>query len=141
MTQLQLAIPSLMGRNVWSDFFDDFLSNPTKVVKQTTTGYPVTDIFRDLEENQVIEMALAGFTKESITVETQSNQITIRSEGIENRPSDNHGGIARRAFKKTFIDYNNELELSNAKVTFVQGLLRVVIPMKEAAYPKQITIE
>ena len=79
MTQLQLAIPSLMGRNVWSDFFDDFLSNPTKVVKQTTTGYPVTDIFRDIEENQVIEMALAGFTKESITVETQSNQITIRT--------------------------------------------------------------
>ena len=140
MTKLQLAIPSLMGRNVWSDFFDDFLSNPTNVVKQTT-GYPVTDIFRDVEENQVIEMALAGFTKESITVETQSNQITIRSEGIENRPSDNHGGIARRAFKKTFIDYNNELELSDAKVTFVQGLLRVVIPMKEAAYPRQITIE
>ena len=138
MTQYSLQIPSLMGRSAWHELFDGFLSNPTQVVKQTTTGYPVTDIYRDDNENQVIEMALAGFTKESINVEVQSNQITISSEGfVPERPA----RIARRAFAKTFVDYNDELNLTDSKITFEQGLLKVLIPMKEFKIPKQLVIE
>ena len=83
MTQYTLQIPSVMGRAVWHKFFDEFHTNPTKVVQQSTNGYPVTDIYTDDHHNQVIEMALAGFRKEDIKVETQSNHITISSEGVE----------------------------------------------------------
>ena len=47
MTQYTLQIPSVMARAVWHKFFDEFHTNPTKVVQQSTNGYPVTDIYTD----------------------------------------------------------------------------------------------
>ena len=141
MTQYTLQIPSVMGRAVWHKFFDEFHSNPTKVVQQSTNGYPVTDIYTDDNHNQVIEMALAGFRKEDIKVETQSNQITISSEGVEALVNGRKSRIARRGFEKTFVDYNNELELSDSKVTFEHGLLKIEISMKQHKMPKILDIK
>ena len=141
MTQYTLQIPSVMGRAVWHKFFDEFHTNPTKVVQQSTNGYPLTDIYTDDHHNQVIEMALAGFRIEDIKVETQSNHITISSEGVEALVNGRKGRIARRGFERTFVDYNNELELSESTVTFEHGLLKIKIPMKQHKMPKILDIK
>ena len=127
-----LQIPSIMHKTMFGNLLHDFHKIPKR------KSFPITDVYRDDNDNQVIEMALAGYNKDLIKIEVRSNQITISSAGVESKRESN---IARRGFLKTFIDYNNEMDLSNAKATFVQGLLRVVISPKTSANCTSIPIE
>jgi len=127
-----LQIPSIMHKTMFGNLLHDFHKIPKR------RSFPITDVYRDDNDNQVIEMALAGYNKDLIKIEVRSNQITISSAGAESKRESN---IARRGFLKTFIDYNNEMDLSNAKATFVQGLLRVVVSPKTSAKCTSIPIE
>ena len=77
MTTLTLRSPSLMGRNAFEQIFDQVFGDQRNMIKQSTSGYPITDIYKDDNNNQVIEMALAGFTKEDINIEVRENKISI----------------------------------------------------------------
>lgn len=153
MTGLTLRTPSIMGRNVFDQIFDHFFSDHHTMIKRSTDGYPLTDIYKDENDNQVIEMALAGFTKEDIKVLIQENKITIRYDGaIEEAAKDVRGDIyeirkrpqrriAKRAFNKTFVDYQNNCNLMGSQATFENGLLRIVIPNNIEAIPTEIKIK
>ena len=69
--------PSLLGRGVFDDIFDSMLDFPT-LMNRTTQGYPVADIYQD-EGQTVLEFALAGFSKEDLSVEIkpEKNSITV----------------------------------------------------------------
>ena len=137
---LRASVPALLGRNSIDQLFDAFFENPRAQIEKSTQGYPLTDIYRDEENNQVIEMALAGFTKEDVNIEIHDNAITISHKGKPWRGEDAQPRrIARRSFTKTFIDYDNQLNLAKSTATFLNGLLKVTIP-KVADKPK-ITIE
>ena len=127
-----LQIPSIMHKTMFGNLLHDFHKIPKR------KSFPITDVYRDDNDNQVIEMALAGYNKDLIKIEVRSNQITISSAGAESKRESN---IARRGFLKTFIDYNNEMDLSNAKATFVQGLLKIVISPKPTYKQTLINIE
>ena len=135
MTQLQLAFPSLLGKTIFDDFFRDDVEN---LVTKSTTGFPVTDIYKDDDGNSIIEMALAGYTKDDISVETENNKVTIASDGTE---STKGRRIARRSFIKTFVNYDNLLDLSKISATFEHGLLRLTVPTKIDATKRIIDIE
>ena len=135
MTQLQLAFPSLMGKTIFDEFFRNDAEN---LVSKSTTGFPVTDIYKDDTGNSIIEMALAGYTKDDITVEAENNKVTIISDGTE---STKGRRIARRAFRKSFVNYDNLLDLSGMSASFEHGLLRLTIPTKVEASKRIITIE
>jgi molecular chaperone IbpA len=99
------------------------------LLKRTTDGYPLTDVYRDENDNQVIEMALAGFSKKDLEIKVKDNTITI---GHQSSASGNNGRrIARRSFTKTFVDYNNTLNLAKSKANFENGLLVITIPQLE----------
>ena len=127
-----LQIPSIMHKTMFGNLLHDFHKIPKR------KSFPITDVYRDDDDNQVIEMALAGYNKDLIKIEVRSNQITISSAGVDSKRESN---IARRGFLKTFIDYNNEMDLSNAKATFIQGLLRIVVSPKASAKCTSITIQ
>jgi len=127
-----LQIPSIMHKTMFGNLLHDFHKIPKR------KSFPITDVYRDDNDNQVIEMALAGYNKDLIKIEVRSNQITISSAGADSKRESN---IARRGFLKTFIDYNNEMDLSNAKATFVQGLLRVIVSPKTSAKCTTISID
>ena len=112
------------------------------MIKQSTSGYPITDIFKDDDGNQVIQMALAGFRKPDIDIQVKENEITICYKGTEpwrgeDRPQRR---IAKRNFTRTFVDYSNQLNLSESQATFEDGLLQIIIPQMESAKPKMIEI-
>ena len=113
-----LQIPSIMQKAVYGNLLHDFHKAPKR------KSFPLTDLYRDKHGNQIIEMALAGYTKDSISIQVNSNQITISSGGIK---TERESSIARRAFTKTFIDYNNEMDLANCVAAFEQGLLKITI--------------
>ena len=136
--------PSIMGQSVLDSIFEQLIVRSPdwsrEVTKKSTEGYPVTDIYKDDENNQVIEVALAGFSKEDLKVEVRDNDITISCESI---PSDDTTSrrIARRSFAKSFVDYENQLDMKKSNASFENGLLRVIIPPTEESKMTPIVIK
>ena len=144
MTRFALThVPALLGNSAIDRLFEEFFQNPEPYVKQTTNGYPLTDIYKEEDGSQVIEMALAGFSKEDILINTEANKITISAEGskLKGQLAENRRRIAKRAFKKSFVDYHNTLDFGSSNATFENGLLRIQIPLREEVKPRQITIK
>ena len=144
MTRFALThVPALLGNGAIDRLFEEFFQNPEPYVKQTTNGYPLTDIYKEDDGSQVIEMALAGFSKEDILINTEANKITISADGskLKGQLAENRRRIAKRAFKKSFVDYHNTLDFGSSNATFENGLLRIQIPLREEVKPRQITIK
>ena len=89
-------------------------------------------------------MAVAGFTKEEVTVEVDQDQLTIR--GVKYRPNTDvgieylHRGLAARDFEQTFT-LAEYMEVVGAKVQ--DGMLQIDIKrvVPEALKPRRIEIK
>tara|TARA_B100001758_G_C18063600_1_gene429440 strand:- start:36 stop:470 length:435 start_codon:yes stop_codon:yes gene_type:complete len=144
MTRFAIThVPALLGNGAFDRIFDEFFRDPEPYVKQTTNGYPLTDIYKNEDGSQVIEMALAGFSKEDIQIHTEANKITISTDGSKLKGTlvENRRRIAKRAFKKSFVDYHNTLDFANSGASFENGLLKITIPLRDEVKPRQITIK
>lgn len=133
--------PSLLGSRVFDDFFDDFFTDFSSHMRQSTSGYPVADIYRSEDGNTVMEFALAGFTREdlSIDVQPEKRSITVAAKtGTANdRPNRR---VARRSFQRTYVNYDNNLDLSKTEASFENGLLTVSVPQTPDVMPLSISI-
>tara|TARA_R100000664_G_scaffold34166_1_gene54561 strand:+ start:2977 stop:3402 length:426 start_codon:yes stop_codon:yes gene_type:complete len=130
--------PGLLGRTVFDDIFDSMLDLPT-LVNKTTKGYPVADIYKSDDGSTVMEFALAGFGKEELNVEVKPEERTITVSAESTKPSQNERRIANRAFKKTYVNYDNNLDLSSVSADYENGLLRLVVPTRPEA--KSLTVQ
>ena len=142
MTNYRHTYPSLLGRSVVDEFFGSFLSDMPGAVRQSTTGYPLGDIFRNDDGSTSMQFALAGFAKDEITVEVKPENRSITISG--NSGSDDEGSkarrIAKRAFEKTYINYDDNLNLSAATAEYENGLLTVNVPIRPEAEAVRIKI-
>lgn len=134
--------PGLLGRSVIDDLFGDIFTTqfPT-YLRQSTQGYPVADIFRDDSGNTVLEFALAGFSKEELDVNILPEKRSITISANSGTEASDSRRIARRSFSKTFVNYDNNLDLSNASATFENGLLTVRVPQRPEVQPVSIEIQ
>lgn len=140
----RISYPSIVGRGTFDQFFDEIFSDPFAVVKRSTEGYPLTDLYKDDEDNQVIEVALAGFSREELNIEVKDNSIVISCESPRNNETESQQSlrkIARRSFTRSFVDYDQKLDMRRSDASFDNGLLRVVIPPTEEAKPTVIDIQ
>ena len=135
--------PSLLGTNVIDGLFDSFFVDFPRHLKQTTQGYPVADIYSDDDGNTVMEFALAGFNRDELNINIQPDKksITVSAENnIENENNISARRIARRSFKKTYVNYDNNLDLTNTSAHFENGLLTVTVPQRIEVQPLSISI-
>ncbi len=83
--------------------FDTFES---RFANQLSTNYPPHNIVRKDQHNYFIEMAVAGFTKEEISVEVEGEQITVKGERKRVDEDENlqyiHRGLSARDFVRSF---------------------------------------
>jgi len=109
----------------------------------TPGGYPVCDIFSKEDDTTVIEMALAGFTKDDITISVKEDRglITIEGKGESaKQPLLPNRRIAKRAFKQEYKDAAGKLDLTKTLAKFENGLLTLTIPPKAKIEPQKIDI-
>ncbi len=141
-TALTTYRPSLLGRNVFEDIFDSMLDFPA-LLNRTTQGYPVADIYRDDNGDTVMEFALAGFSKDDLTVEIkpEKNTITVSAGHSVDPDITSSRRIARRSFSKTYVNYDNNLSLADAAADFENGLLRLIVPVRPEVKPLVIDIK
>jgi len=119
--------------------FDTF---ETRFANQMQTNYPPHNIVKLDDENYYIEMAVAGFKKDEISVEVEGDHITIKGERKRTEETDIqyiHRGLSARDFVRDF----QMAEHMVVKGALIQdGLLRIdlefIIP--EEKKPRLIDI-
>ena len=123
--------PGLLGRGVFDDVFDNFINDFPQHIKRSTQGYPVADIYTAEDGSTIMEFALAGFAKEDLSIEVtpEKRSITISASAVTEAGETNRR-IARRNFQKTFINYDDNLDLAGATAEFENGLLTVNVPKR-----------
>ena len=142
MTTLTTYRPSLLGHGVFNDIFDTMLDFP-QLMHRTTQGYPVADIYREEDGNTVMEFALAGFSRAELAVEIkpEKNSITVSANTDGLTEKERQRRVARRNFSKTYVNYDNNLDLAATTAEFENGLLRLIVPRREEAKPLAIEIK
>ena len=140
LTRRNATFPGLLGRTVMDDIFDNFFTDVPTYVQKSTQGYPVADIYSDAEGNTVMEFALAGFSREELTVEVKPEKRTLTVAAITDTGENNGRRIARRSFNKTYVNYDDNLDLAQAEASFENGLLSIVVPKRPEAQPVSIDI-
>jgi len=135
--------PGLLGRGVFDDVFDNFFTDFPRHLRQSTSGYPVTDIYNDDNGNTIMEFALAGFSRSDLNVDIQPERrsITVSANSSDNSDTESSRRIARRNFQKTYVNYDDNLDISNASAIFENGLLVITVPQRAEIQPISIKIE
>tara|TARA_B100000927_G_scaffold283644_1_gene271629 strand:- start:1328 stop:1753 length:426 start_codon:yes stop_codon:yes gene_type:complete len=133
--------PGLLGHKVINEVFDNFFNDFPTHLKASTQGYPVADIYRDDDGSTVLEFALAGFKKKELAIDIQPDKRSITITGKANEENSKRQRIARRNFTRTYVNYDDNLDLSAAKASFNDGLLTVRVPQRPEAKPVSISID
>ena len=107
----------------------------------TTNEYPPYDIIKEGESNYKIELAVAGFKKDELSIQLKENTLTIKGETNSKNSNGEylHKNIARRSFSKGFSLADN-IEIGSA--SFEDGVLSVNLTQNipEEQKPKEILI-
>ena len=141
MNAITIRRPGLLGHNVINEVFDNFFNDFPTHLKASTQGYPVADIYRDDDGSTVLEFALAGFKKKELSVDIQPGKRTITITGQVDEKNPKRQRIARRNFTRTFVNYDDNLDLEEAEAQFENGLLTVRVPQRPEAQPLTIEIK
>ena len=112
------------------------------VLHQTNSGFPPYNIRQDDDFNFVIELALAGLSKDDLEVEVADGVLTVRS--VEKKEDEDgellHRGISHRKFSRSWT-LADDVVVQDAKMD--NGMLTVhlerVIP--EEKKPRTISIQ
>ena len=104
--------------------FEDLERMLDRIAKTSADGYPPYNIEQVEADTLRITLAVAGFSREDLSVTVEDNQLVIRGK----RPDDSdgrtylHRGIAARQFQRAFLIAEG-IEITGARLA--NGLLEV----------------
>tara|TARA_R110000796_G_scaffold59802_2_gene138023 strand:- start:1554 stop:2042 length:489 start_codon:yes stop_codon:yes gene_type:complete len=82
--------------------FDHLFTELEFTAKHAQDHYPPHNIIKANESEYLIELAIAGFTKDEISVEVKDRTLTVTGEHISKGREFIHRGISTKKFKRTF---------------------------------------
>ena len=120
--------------------FDTLFDRLNDRAQDNNETYPPYDIVRTGEDAFQINLALAGFAPDDITITTEASQLTVAGKKPEIQETEFlYQGISARAFERRFnlADY---IEVENA--SFENGLLHInlVRRVPERMKPRRINL-
>jgi len=123
----------------FDNFFDAF---ETRHANQLNTNYPPYNVIKFGENDYIIEMAVAGFKREEITVELEKEVLSIRGAKRDQKVDTTqyiYHGLGGRGFQRQFT-LHSDLVIKDAQLE--DGILRVLIlhVIPEEKKPRQIKI-
>ena len=105
--------------------------NRLEAIAGSGTNYPPYNIYNGSNSRTILEVALAGFSKEELSVETERNVLTIsanKSSKEERKYS--HKGISHKNFSRNW-QLADDVEVES--VDFKDGLLTCLLYTSDAA--------
>ena len=141
MNQLTRFDTSALNRALigFDRLFDDM---ERRYANSTQTNYPPYNVVKHDEDHFEIELAVAGFDKEDVTIEVDQNLLTIKGQRQKEDDASKYvyRGLAARDFERSFTlaDY---MEVGDAELT--NGILRVKLTriVPDALKPRLIAIK
>jgi molecular chaperone IbpA len=122
----------------FDDHWNKILKNHERL-KTMTSNYPPYNIKKLDDTKYVVEMAVAGFSKEDMSITLEDGRLTIVGTPKPVDCSYIYKGISTRGFEREFI-LNDQVEVTGAE--FVDGMLTInlerIVP--EHKKPKKIEI-
>ena len=130
-----LTTPLMRSFVGFDNLFDEF----ERMSSFTDNNYPAYNIIKTGDEDYKIEIAVAGFNENEISIEVKKGLMTVEASKAKLSNEYLHRGIAERSFTKQFRLADN-MEVKNADLR--DGLLTVNLyrEIPEAEKPKQIKI-
>ena len=138
-----LLTPYAVGFDRVFDRLNDYVVHQNHM---TPTGFPPYNIRKDGDYNFVIELALAGLSKDDLEVEVADGTLTVRSVEPKHEEDDGgypeliHRGISFRKFSRSWT-LADDVVVNDAKMK--DGMLTIhmehVVP--EEKKPRQINIK
>jgi len=112
------------------------------MVSKANVNYPPYNVRKAGEHKYLLELAVAGFAEDEITVEVTKGELVITAQKSDAQSDENYGtwihqGIAYRGFTRTFF-LDNQYEVLQAELK--NGLLKVYLGLQEDMKPKRIPI-
>ncbi len=119
--------------------FDTLFDELNEMAARKESNYPAYNIAKDDDEHYRIEVALAGFSSDEISVQTEKGVLTVAASKSEDKGNYIHQGIAKRAFSKAFR-LAEHIKVDDA--SYVDGILTIFLrrEIPDAERPKQIAI-
>lgn len=119
--------------------FDKMFDRITNTTNNQS-GFPPYNVRKVDEDNYVVELAVAGYNKDSLTITEHDGVLTIKGERPEDVEEYVHKGIAGRKFTRTFT-LAEYMFVKSADL--VDGMLYVVVEREipEEKKPKTIKIK
>jgi molecular chaperone IbpA len=140
MTRISF-VPLYQSTLGFDKFFDDVEKLLTMDIQKSTSNFPPHNILKLDDTRYIVELAIAGFSKDEIDISVNAGVLTVKGEkeDKENEVQYLHKGIGTRSFTKT-ITVADTIEVKGAE--FKDGILRIglenVIP--EHKKPRKIEI-
>jgi molecular chaperone IbpA len=105
-------------------FFDELEKLSTPDYRNTPTTFPPHNIIKLDDSRYVVELAVAGFSKNEIDISVEDGVLTIRGDKAEKETNVEylHKGIGTRSFTKT-LRVADTIEVKGAE--FKDGILRI----------------
>ena len=135
-----LDIPTIHKFGIGFDNIFDELMRVNQ--QQTNVNYPPYNIIKHSEDSFAIELAVAGFGKQDLTVELKENSLVVSGNITADAPVENYlyKGIADRAFTRKF-NLADTVEIQNTQL--MNGMLKIFLEniIPESKRPRKIEIE
>jgi molecular chaperone IbpA len=122
-------------------FFDDVEKLLNMDVQKTVSNFPPHNILKLDDSRYVVELAVAGFSKDEIDISVEGGTLTVKGEKADTNTNVQylHKGIGTRSFTKT-LTIADTIEVKGAE--FKDGILRIglenIVP--EHKKPRKIEI-
>ena len=129
----------------WNRFLGDAWWNPRGDDSVLTRGswIPPVDIYETDHHELVVEAELPGMHQEDIEVTFENGALTIKGErkSSESRRKDQVHRVERTygSFSRTF-SVPQTVNTEKVQAEYRDGTLRVVLPIREEAKPRQIRV-
>ena len=122
--------------------FDHIFDELQKIRAHANDGYPPHNVIKTGDRTYTVELAVAGFKREDLSIELKDHVLTIKGDRAQRRPEDQyvHRGLSTRKFVKSYR-LSEYTEVVGADLT--DGILtvdlEVIVPEEQT--PKFITIK
>ena len=135
------------GNSALANFFNDpffigfdGLANRLTSAHINTNGFPPYNVRKIDEDNFVVELAVAGYNRESLEITEHEGTLIIKGERPEDSETYLHKGIAGRKFTRTFA-LGEYMFVDSADLN--DGMLYVMVKREipEEKKPKTIKIK
>jgi len=130
-----MLVPSIFGRNLHDDFFDDLFNFPTAQSFHTRSGGLMNTDVKELDDHYELILELPGFEKEDISAELKDGYLTVRAVRNEEKNETDEGKYLRREryvgqCQRNFY-VGEKVTQEDIKAAFTNGVLKVTVPKVE----------